>query len=41
MLEEPKLSASRVVQIIKGKTAHHLLEDFRTLRKEFWGRHFW
>ncbi len=36
----PKLSASRVVQIIKGKTAHHLLEDFRTLRKEFWGRHF-
>lgn len=37
----PKLSASRVVQIIKGKTAHHLLEDFRTLRKEFWGRHFW
>lgn len=29
------------MQAIKGKTSYHLLHDFRTLRKEFWGRHFW
>ena len=37
----PKLSPSRVIQAIKGKTSHHLLQDFRTLRNQFWGRHFW
>ena len=26
---------------IKGKTSHHLLRDYRRLRKEFWGRHLW
>jgi putative transposase len=37
----PKWSPSRVMQSIKGKTSHHLLQDFRRLRKEFWGRHLW
>jgi len=37
----PTMSPSRVMQLIKGKTSHHLLRDFRTLRKAFWGRHFW
>lgn len=37
----PKYSPSQVIQAIKGKTSHHLLQDFRTLRREFWGRHFW
>lgn len=37
----PKLSPSRVVQAIKGKTSHHLLQEFRTLQKQYWGRHFW
>ena len=37
----PHLAPSRVMQAIKGKTSHHLLRDFRTLRKEFWGRHLW
>ena len=37
----PKMAPSCVAQAIKGKTAHHLLRDFRTLRKEFWGRHLW
>ncbi|PIE53055.1 IS200/IS605 family transposase [Candidatus Fermentibacteria bacterium] len=36
----PSLAPSRIVQAIKGKTSHQLLQDFRTLRKEFWGRHF-
>jgi hypothetical protein len=25
----------------KGKTSHHMLQDHRRLRKEFWGRHLW
>ena len=37
----PHLSPSRVMQAIKGKTSHHLLSDFRALRKSFWGRHLW
>ena len=32
----PHLSPSRVMQAIKGKTSHHLLQEFRRLRKEFW-----
>ena len=37
----PSLVPSRVMQTIQGKTSHHLLADFRTLQKEFWGRHLW
>jgi len=37
----PHLSPSRVMQAIKGKSSHHLLQDHRLLRKEFWGRHLW
>jgi len=37
----PHLAPSKVMQAVKGKTSHHLLQDFRALRKEFWGRHLW
>jgi len=37
----PNLAPSRVMQAIKGKTSHHLLQDRRRLRTEFWGRHLW
>ena len=37
----PKMSPSKVMQAIKGKTSHQLLQDSRRLRKEFWGRHLW
>ena len=37
----PRLAPSRVMQAIKGKTSHHLLADYRALRKEFWGQHLW
>ena len=37
----PHLAPSKVMQAIKGKTSHHLLQDSRKLRKEFWGRHLW
>ena len=29
------------MQAIKGKSSHHLLRDFRHLRKAFWGQHLW
>ncbi len=29
------------MQVIKGKTSHKVLRDFRTLRRQFWGRRFW
>jgi len=35
------MAPSKLMQAIKGKTSHHLMQDFRTLQKEFWGRHFW
>ena len=37
----PHLAPSRVMQAIKGKTSHQLLQDWRRLRAEFWGRHLW
>lgn len=37
----PHLAPSRVMQAIKGKTSHHLLQDYRRLRSAFWGRHLW
>ena len=37
----PTMAPSKLMQAIKGKTSHHLMQDFRTLQKEFWGRHFW
>ncbi|HKI85291.1 MAG TPA: IS200/IS605 family transposase [Thermoanaerobaculia bacterium] len=37
----PKWAPSQVMQAINGKTSHPLLQDFRRLRKEFWGRHLW
>jgi putative transposase len=37
----PHLAPSRVMQAIKGKTSHRLLQDSRRLRREFWGRHLW
>ena len=37
----PHLAPSRVMQAIKGKSSHHLLQGHRSLRAEFWGRHLW
>ena len=37
----PHLAPSRIMQFIKGKTSHHMLQDHRKLRSEFWGRHMW
>ena len=37
----PSLSLSKLLQSIKGRTSRRMLEDFRTLKKQFWGRHLW
>ncbi len=37
----PQHSVSRIVQNIKGKSSRKLQQEFRELRKEYWGRHFW
>ena len=37
----PKMATSQVMQAIKGKTSYKLLHNFRTLDKQFWGRHLW
>ena len=37
----PQLSPSRVMQLIKGKTANRLMQEYRVIRQEFWGRHLW
>lgn len=37
----PELAPSEVMRRIKGRTARKLLEEFPTLKKRYWGRHFW
>jgi putative transposase len=37
----PQVTISRLLQWLKGKTAHHLLAEFAHLKKQFWGRHLW
>ena len=37
----PKLAPSRIMQLIKGKTSHKLLTEYRHINRAFWGRHVW
>jgi putative transposase len=37
----PQVTISRLLQWLKGKTAHHLMAEFAHLKKQFWGRHLW
>lgn len=37
----PNMSASKIMQSIKGKTSRKLMMEFRHLNKLFWGRHLW
>lgn len=37
----PHLSASKVMQYVKGKSSRKLLYEFRSLNRAFWGRHLW
>ena len=37
----PNMSASKIMQYIKGKSSRKLMMEFRHLNKLFWGRHIW
>jgi len=37
----PRLSISEVMEMLKGKTAIELFKSFPTLKKPYWGNHFW
>jgi putative transposase len=37
----PKICLSKLVQRLKGASAHKLLMQFQSLQKQYWGRHLW
>ena len=37
----PQVTISRLMQWIKGKTAHKMMLEFPHLKKAFWGGHMW
>lgn len=37
----PRLSASKLVQYIKGHTSQKLQMEYKELNKQFWGQHLW
>ena len=37
----PNISPSNIMQYIKGKTSWKLLQEFKHLQKQYWGRHLW
>lgn len=37
----PRLSVSKKMQYIKGKSSRRLQQEYPTLRKRYWGQHLW
>ena len=37
----PYLSVSEMVKKLKGKSSWKIMSEFKTISKQFWGRHFW
>lgn len=37
----PRVTISRLVQMLKGKSSYKLMQEFPHLSKKFWGRHMW
>ena len=37
----PKLSPSKIVQYLKGRSSRRLQEEFSHLQKRYWGQHLW
>ena len=37
----PHLSASKLVQYLKGSLSHKLQMEYKELNKQYWGRHLW
>ena len=37
----PNISVSKIVQMLKGKTSRVLLNEYKELKKRYWGQHLW
>ena len=37
----PHISVSQLMQSIKGKSSRKMVAEFKTLSRQFWGRHMW
>ena len=37
----PTLAPSEIMRRIKGKTSSKLFEEYPSIKKRYWGRHFW
>lgn len=37
----PSISLSKIVQQIKGKTSKMLLQEYKDLKRRYWGQHLW
>ena len=37
----PNISASKIIQELKGRTSRVLLSEYKELRKRYWGQHLW
>jgi putative transposase len=37
----PSISVSKVLQYIKGKSSRKLLDEYKNIRKRYWGQHLW
>ena len=37
----PKLSVSGIVKVLKGRSSRKLQQEFPSLKKRYWGNHFW
>jgi len=37
----PSLSISVLLKKLKGRSSHHLQQEFPELKRRYWGQHFW
>jgi putative transposase len=37
----PQVTISRLLQWLKGKTAHKIMMEFAHIKKQYWGQHMW
>ena len=37
----PSLAVSKLVQYVKGRSSRKLQQEYESLRKRYWGQHFW
>ena len=37
----PKISVSKIIQLMKGRTSKMLQDEFPNIKKKYWGQHIW